>query len=227
MSCPDTRLRLIFSPFKVGRWSKRAQTIPRLQGGRTASVKNLLKGLGCTFKGPRPHAQLIVLFLRAIRPAFESTSLRLRGLGTREQACAVAGVCTKTKKRCQMFMIFACSVPPKPRKGGRQQNFENHFCSGMCIGIAIRMCRRDVRGKGVILVPPKRVILVPPTRTPRTLARTARTCGPDSPDMWPGQPGHVARTAGLGLWPGQPRLWPGQPRLCPDSLDFSAKIPTI
>ena len=46
--------------------------------------------------------------------------------------------------------------------------------------------------------PPKKGHLGPPTRTPRTLARTARTCA----ELWPGQP---------GLWPGQPRLCPGQP----------------
>ena len=42
-------------------------------------------------------------------------------------------------------------------------------------------------GNRAILVPPTTVILVPPTRTP--------SFGPDSPDMWPGQPGHVAQTA--------------------------------
>ena len=49
--------------------------------------------------------------------------------------------------------------------------------------------------RGSFWSPQEKVILVPPTRTPMTLARTAWTCGPDGPDMWPGQPGHVAGTA--------------------------------
>ena len=75
----------------------------------------------------------------------------------------------------------------------------------------------------------------------------ARTCGPHGPDMWPGQPGHAARTArtcgprtcgpdGRDMWPRTartrgpdgPDTWPGRPghvartaRTCgPDSPDM-------
>ena len=33
---------------------------------------------------------------------------------------------------------------------------------------------------------------------------------PDGPDMWPGRPGHVARTGRTG-GPDGPDMWPGQP----------------
>ena len=49
-------------------------------------------------------------------------------------------------------------------------------------------------------------------RTAQTSARTAQTCGPDRPDMWPGHVARTARTCGpdsLDMWPGQPGLWPG------------------
>ena len=48
-------------------------------------------------------------------------------------------------------------------------------------------------------------------RTAQTSARTAETCGPDRPDMWPGHVARTARTCGRqpDMWPGQPGLWPG------------------